>query len=154
MQPQYVYFNMTNLVETNSLRHSNGGAGVHANAYSRISHYKIGQEGADAQYLRRSTDEGVQLRFARAIGSRGLSFRRSTDEVQTQHDGPDVDFRPRLHPAQFASDVMSITSTGNCHAYRQMSLGLQRRYLPMRFSISHDLAVVRDIILQHSLTVS
>ena len=65
---------------------------------------------------------------------------------------PEVDLRPRRHPAQLASDVMSITSTMPCHLYLQMSLGLPFKYLPMRLSISHPLAVGRDISRHISFT--
>lgn len=65
---------------------------------------------------------------------------------------PDFDLLPCRHPARFASDVTSMVLTGSCQPYRQISLGLPLKYFPMRFSISHYLAVGRDIILQHSLT--
>ena len=47
---------------------------------------------------------------------------------------PDVDFLALLHPAQFASLVMSMFVTSACQPYFQINRGFPRKYLPMRLA--------------------
>ena len=65
---------------------------------------------------------------------------------------PEVDLRCRRYPAQFASEVTSTVTKGACQQYFHTSRGRPFKYRPMRFSMSHQLPIGLDIIMQHSLT--
>ena len=52
LEPQHIHLDVPQLVQAHSLRHADGGAGIHPDDNSWIGHSEVGQERADAKPLR------------------------------------------------------------------------------------------------------